>query len=137
MLMEVLKNFEYYRKNKIKQNPALATKTGLINKCDGVINWNEDAALISRKIRAYNPWPGACTKFNGKSVKILKAESIQKSCEGCSPGTVIEIDPKNGIIISCGSNALLIKQVQPENKRPISAADFINGYRLKLGDRFD
>ncbi|MDD3626693.1 MAG: methionyl-tRNA formyltransferase [bacterium] len=136
LLIEVLLHFKQYQVNKTKQDTAHVTKANLINKCEGLINWEEDADLIYRKIKAYNPWPGSFTYYNEKLVKILNVEFIEKTFEEYPPGTIIGIVPKFGFIINCGTNALLIKQIQPENKKSMTAVDFINGYRLKIGDRF-
>ena len=87
----------------------------------GRINWNEPAALIERKIRAFDPWPGAFTTLcdevgGGKKLKVFRA-SVTDSCTA---------DPAN-LVIPTKSGALRLEEVQLEGKRRMSAAEFLRG----------
>ena len=101
------------------QDESQATYTNIIKKEDGKIDWSKPAEKIERQIRAFYPWPGSFTFFkkNGKilRVKILEAE-ISK-----------EEKPKQ-LCVKSGKNYLVIKKLQPENKKPMTAEDFKRGY---------
>ncbi|MEN3014246.1 MAG: methionyl-tRNA formyltransferase [Endomicrobiia bacterium] len=119
------------------------TYAPLLKKSDGIINWNFDAWKIHNIVRALVSWPKASTKleFNNKilNVKILQTipwEEKFNSNEKISCGTIIEV-AKDFILVLCGNNSILkVLKLQPENKNPITAAQFICGYRVKKFDRF-
>jgi len=124
----LIKTLPKWINKKIKpqeQNHNEATFTKIIKKEDGKIDWNNPAEKIDAQIRALNPWPGTYSIFNGKSIKILEAETI-KTDEKLPTGKVFKIN--NDIVIKCGVNALKIKTIQIESKKPIDIKSFINGY---------
>jgi len=123
----LIKYLPDYLDGKITPQPQdndQATTVKLINKEDGLINWNEDAALIARKIRAYYPWPGTFTTFNGKNLKVIRADALP---ETGTPKSVWK-DPNGYPVIFAGSGSLKLIQVQLEGKKPTSGADFLKGY---------
>ncbi len=121
----------------IPQDHSQATYAPLIKKKDGKINWDKNAESIYNHIRAFFPWPSSFTFLNNKRIKIIKAKKInQKTKKPASPGEIIHINEK-GILVGCGSEPLLlIEELQPENKKVMSAYSFSLGARLKPGDRF-
>lgn len=113
------------------QDTALASYTHMLRKEDGAISWQEPAALLARKVRAYTPWPGAHTHWRGKLLKIISADaSDQTSDEATTPGTVYALQEqgRNMLAIATGNGALLVRQVQIEGKRAMSADEFLRGY---------
>ena len=120
--------------------------TAVFNKEDFKLNWSKSFSDIRNKIRAFSPDPGAFTFLNGLRVKILNAaeyycfnEDLKKLMLNgqYQPGTVICADKINGLIIKCGSNeAIKILELKIEGKKRISFFDFLNGYKLKIGDCF-
>ncbi|MCK4665357.1 methionyl-tRNA formyltransferase [Candidatus Dependentiae bacterium] len=136
-LIKVINNYYKFSEVRIKQNDDNASFAPILKKEDGKINWSESAELISRKIRAFNPWPCAQTKFKDRYIKLIKSEVSEKTYSDSEPGTIIDFITKHGFVISCGTGALIIKELQPANKRKMTAVDFINGYRLQLGDKFN
>src|SRR5256884_1541978 len=75
-LLESLRLLAAGNAPRIPQDQALATYATKLNREAGRINWNESAEVIERKIRAYNPWPGALTEFNGRNLKIFSATIV-------------------------------------------------------------
>lgn len=136
-LIKVINNYDKFSEVRIKQNDNNASFAPILKKEDGKINWTESAELISRKIRAFNPWPCAHTKFKERYIKLIKSEVSEKTYSDSEPGTIVDFIPKHSFVISCGTGALLIKELQPANKQKMTALDFINGYRLQLGDKFN
>lgn len=115
------------------QDEAKATLCKKIQKSDGKINFNNSAGDICRLIRAMNPQPIAFCNHNGNVLNILRAEI--SGAEG-ETGTVVCAD-KRGITVKCGEGAIIIKELQPAGGKKMSAADFVNGRKIKAGDKLD
>lgn len=104
----------------------------LIKKEEGLVNFREPAELIVRKLKAFTPWPGIFTHFHGKILKIHSAEVIDLDTKEKIPGEILKID-REGLYVATSSKALLLKEVQLEGKKKISAYDFAQGSHLKVG----
>ena len=98
-----------------------------------MIDWREDAALIARKVRAYNPFPGAATTLAGDLVKIWRAEVVDRESE--PPGTVCTAAP-GFLEIACGHGTLRVLELQRAGAKRLAAAPFLAGYPLARGTRF-
>ncbi len=127
---------EDYTSGKIlprKQNHSKASFTKMIEKSDGKIDWNEPAEIIERKVRAYHPWPGTYTFWNGKMLKIIEA-AVSDNESGQKIGAFIELDSGSGsgltrlYGVQTGKGTLLINKLQLEGKKPLDVFDFIKGY---------
>ena len=101
-----------------------------LTKADGRIDWGQDAQRIYNLVRGANPYPGAFTLWDGKPLKIHRAQTV--SGKG-APGTVLSADPHQGPTIATGDGALLLDQVQPPGKAAMSGADFVKGFPFKAG----
>jgi len=112
-----------------KQDHSVATYAKKIKKDEAWINWNENAALISRKIRAFVPWPIAQTYLNGEIIRIWDGELIDEKPE--KPIGYIQSIKKNGIDVCAKQGLIRIKKLQKQNGKVISAKDFLNAYDLK------
>jgi methionyl-tRNA formyltransferase len=114
-----------------EQNHSQATLCKIIKKEDARINFNEPAAAIERKIRAFNPWPGAYFETKGKKFKILEADVLtNEAIKEKNPGDIFCFDKK--LAVQCGQGVLIIKKIQPESKNPIDGYAFWCGYQNKL-----
>ena len=107
---------------RIPQDKALATYAPKLNREAGRINWNEPAETIERKIRAYDPWPGAFTDFNDQKLKVFSTRIVEMRGK---PGEILQRDKE--LVIAASDRALSLTQVQLEGKRRMSAADFLRG----------
>ncbi len=117
----------------LMQDEAKATLCKKIQKGDGKIDFGNSPEDICRLIRAYNPRPTAFCNQGGGVLNVLYAEP----CAGDGDvGTVICAD-KRGICVACGGGAVLIKQLQPAGGKVMNAADYVNGRKIKAGDRLD
>jgi methionyl-tRNA formyltransferase len=115
-----------------KQDPALATYAPLLKKEDGRIDWSLPAEAIHNRVRGFQPWPGAYTAFRGGALRIWRSRPAAASClAGLTAGRLASIGP---LVVSCGSGALELIEVQLEGRRRMSAADFANGHRLSEND---
>lgn len=117
------------------QNDELATYAPQIKKEEGHINWSESADAIARRVRAFFPWPGAFTYWQGKSLKILRAAVIDswqlEGNEDLSPGTVVAGAEGPGVIT--GQGILQLYEVQLAGKRSVAADAFARGARGFVG----
>ena len=111
------------------QDESQATITPLVKKEDGEIDWTDDAARIARMVRAYQPWPGTFTHWDGKQLKILDATSMAGDA---APGHVVALDDGR-IGIGTGDGLLVLNRLQIEGRRPSNAQDFVRGYPNFVG----
>lgn len=96
-----------------------------LSKEEGHLDWTEDASALSRRVRAFNPWPGTYTDAGDQRIRIHAAEVIDITSDR-HPGTVVERS-KDGIDIACGLDVLRVTRLQLPGSRPQSARDLING----------
>jgi methionyl-tRNA formyltransferase len=113
-----------------------ATFAPILRKEDGLIDWSQSAFTIERRVRGFQPWPNAYTSFNSKGLTIWSAEPLVSPNPDVMPGEVL-VAHGNDLVVNCGEDTVLrLIDVQPEARKRIPARDFINGSRLKVGDRF-
>ena len=149
LLMTVLDLIENEDLNSYPQDEENVIYSHKITKEDLKINWDSSAAEIVNKIRAFSSRPGAYCLWKGLRIKILKASvpggtasnaylDKLKFDENEKNGLVVEADKKTGILIKCNKNEMVkIEKLQPQGRKVISSADFINGYRLEAGENFE
>ncbi len=115
------------------QNGAEATYSGQFTKDDGRIDWRSPAVDIWRRVRAFNPWPGCYTEWQGKQLKIL--EAVPLPGEGSlGIGKVISLDKKDAAFgIGTGDGILGVLKVQLEGKKVMAASEFWRGQRDFIG----
>src|SRR3989454_3548759 len=102
------------------QDQTLATYAPKLNREAGRLNWNESVEATERKIRAYNPWPGAFTEFSGRNLKIFAASIVDLRGK---PGEILRKDRE--LVVATSDRALSLTDVQLEGKRRMSAAEFL------------
>jgi methionyl-tRNA formyltransferase len=118
------------------QHDRDATFAPVLKKEDGLIDWSRSAFDIERRIRGFQPWPNAYTSFNSKSLILWEAQPSLSVTSGIANGEVI-VAQRDELVVQCGQRtALRVLEVQPEARKRMAARDFINGMRLKVGDRF-
>jgi methionyl-tRNA formyltransferase len=122
-LLESLRLLAAGNAPRVRQDNADATYAPKLKREHGQIDWSESAGAIERKIRAFNPWPGAFTKFGGLNLKIFSASVVDL---GGKPGEILRSE--NELIIAAGKGALSLGEVQLEGKRRMNAAEFLRGH---------
>ena len=137
LLIETISTFVAGRISPQAQPAEGSTYAAKIKKEDGRIDWNLSAQKIWNRLRAFTPWPGAFTflktELKPQLLKIWKVEVVGKS--GIA-GTILSAD-KTGIVVGCGENALRILELQREGGKRLTAEQFLAGFPLKVGDRFE
>ncbi len=148
-LLKVLDLMEYHNLEPYPQGSKGIIFTQKIKKEDLRINWENEREEIINKVRAFSPKPGAYCFWKNLRIKILKVSipdetgkdlslSELKVKKNINDGEVVRADKNSGILVRCRENKLLrIELLQPEGKRVMSAMDFINGYRLKAGEKLE
>ncbi|MFN2381778.1 MAG: methionyl-tRNA formyltransferase [Guyparkeria sp.] len=114
------------------QDDTQACYAAKLAKPEAKVDWGEPAALIERRIRAFNPWPVAQTALDGEPLRLWGARSVDGR-DGAAPGEVIDLTA-NGFVVQTGNGALELTRVQRAGGRPIAAADFARARDL-LGVR--
>ena len=115
------------------QDDTQTTYAAKLSKAEARLDWTQSATQLARAVRAYHPFPIACTTLNATSIKIWQA-SVRDGLNG-EPGTVLAVD-KSGIIVACGQGALCLEVLQRANGKMLPAAQFVQGFAVHPGDRF-
>jgi methionyl-tRNA formyltransferase len=115
------------------QDGSRATVAPLLKKEDGRIDWERGAQEIHDRVRGMNPWPGAYTVLDNKTVKLLETAVADGTAE---PGRLFEKD-RNTLAAGTGDGLLLLLTIQPEGKKAMSAAEFLRGHRGIEGKKFE
>ncbi len=121
-LRDALDQLERGNARRTPQDSSAATYAPKLNREDGRIDWNEAAELIERKIRGFDPWPGAFAVLRDESGRERKLKVFR--------GTVVDscsADPGN-LVIPTKRGAIKLDEVQPEGKRRMNAEEFLRGY---------
>jgi methionyl-tRNA formyltransferase len=122
----------------IRVQPGLVPSSApKITRQDGRIRWTRSASQVRNLIRGLNPKPGAFTTFGGKTIKIYRADLAGPSAESGEPGQVMAADAREGLLVNTADGQLFLREVQLEGKKRMTVEEFIRGFRLQEGDRFD
>ncbi len=131
LLIKVLPDYESGRLVPSLQNDSEATYTKIISKDDGRVDWSLSATEIFNLFRAFTPWPGLWTVWQGKKIKVLDCQVGLSISDSHTPGVVL-----NNGVIACGHSSFLqIKTLQLEGKTPTEIKSFLNGYKSFVGAR--
>ena len=106
----------------VEQDDSEATYAGKISKQDARLDWQEPAAALHRRVRAYNPVPGAFFLLDDMPVKCWRA-GVVTNAAGAAPGEVVSAG-RDGIVVACGRDALRLDSLQRPGKRPVTASEF-------------
>ncbi|MCG8346607.1 MAG: methionyl-tRNA formyltransferase [Chloroflexales bacterium] len=132
LLLDVLPSYVNGAIELRPQDHSQASVTRLLTKEDGLVDWTLPALVIERRIRAFDPWPGAHTIWRGQNLKLLYAQvDATWSGDEC-PGTIVSAD---GPRIATGSGALILNEVQPSGRRSMSGQAWVHGQPGLVGQR--
>ena len=123
-------------------NPADAASAGIsyahkIDKSESRIDWSQSAQTIERKVRALSPSPGCTAVLRGETIKITRSEidSCLRNIHG-GFGYILQVNSE-GITVQCGAQALIIRELQRAGGKRLLAADFLRGFAVQEGERFE
>lgn len=127
------------------QEDEEATYAPKLSKSDGAIDWRKSAEEVANHIRGFNPWPGAYSDLeragstDSARIKFHLAEPVDKAefDEKTKPGEVLVADPSAGeLVVACGSGAIRCLEIQAPGRKKMESGDFLNGFDIEAGDRF-
>ena len=113
------------------QTEAEATYCSLLRKQDGAIDWTAPAETIDRQVRAFHPWPGAYTFWQGRRLRVLRVTPLPGWQGEATPGEVLVLPDE--LVVATGKGAVRLEEVQPAGKKPMPASAFGRGQRLPEG----
>ncbi|KAF0163872.1 MAG: methionyl-tRNA formyltransferase [Rhodocyclaceae bacterium] len=111
----------------VPQPEAGVTYANKIDKAEARLDWNQPAETLARRLRAFNPFPGAVLTLAGEPVKVWRGDVVVASGR---PGQVLAADA-NGIMVACGEGALRLTELQKSGGRRLTSADFLHGNPLR------
>lgn len=118
-----------------EQSEEKATFAPVLRREDGQIEWSLDAFQIGRRVRGFQPWPGAYTSYQTRRLIIWHAIAEQHAHQ-FAPGEVVEARGDT-LTVACGGETILhLHEIQPEGKKRLRARDFMNGLHLRAGEKF-
>ncbi len=135
VLLKTLELLEKGELNPVKQNNNESTYAKMLDKSMCRVDFNKTAKEVHNQIRGLDPWPVANIIYKGKTLKLFSSY-VSKDISGGKAGTVKNL--KDGFAVFCGDgNAVVIREVQYEGKKRMSAADFLRGNPTADGDAFE
>ncbi len=132
LIVSALDEIEAGNVHPVKQDESKASYAKMLNKKLGYVRFVRSAAEIERLIRGLDPWPSTYTMYKDKTLKLWKAEVINKKYAE-APGTVIQVDA-DAIYVNTSDGVLKITELQLEGKRRMKTRDFLLGYKIEVGD---
>ena len=131
LVVETLRSLQSGNLRPRPQDNSQASLAPILRKEDGLVDFSRSAADIFNRIRGFQPWPGAYTKFRGKNLQILKA----RTAPAALPPAELHIQSEQ-FLVGCGHNSSLeLLEIQLEGKKRSSAADFVRGYHPRTGEK--
>ena len=131
LIISTLQKLEDGTITRTAQDDAQSTHTKKLDKSLGNIDFTKSAVEIERLIRGLNPWPSAYTRYNGKTLKIWKADVLDKEYDG-QPGQIVD-KTKKAIIVKTGVGALAITELQMEGKKRMTTESYMCGATIDEG----
>lgn len=133
LMVETLRGLESGSIHPMPQDDSEATLAPILTKEDGRMDFSRSADELFNRLRGFRPWPGAFTVFKTKMLQVHRAEPVAALAQPMPGSLGVE---GSRLLVGCGGNtALDLLEIQIEGKRRMTAQEFINGYRLKTGDR--
>jgi methionyl-tRNA formyltransferase len=134
LLSKTLKKMKAGEIRPIPQDHSKATNAPPLKKEDGHIHWEKEAKEIDRQIRAFNPWPGAFTKWDDRLLKVFRGKIRERAPSG-KPGVVVWVG-SDFIEVETGKDSYLIEEVQLEGRKRMTIREFLSGHSINAGTIF-
>ena len=131
-LLKTLQRLAQNGIDEMPQDDTLATYAAKIDRNTGHMLWDRPADHVSALIRGLDPWPGAYTTVNGKTLKLFSSRMVNAGIAGTVPGR-IKGHSKEGLLVETADGVVLVQALQLSGKKRLSALDFLRGFPLKPG----
>jgi methionyl-tRNA formyltransferase len=130
LMVETLRGLQEGSIHPRPQDNSQASLAPILKKEDGLIDFSRTATEIYNRLRGFQPWPGAYTKFRGKSLQVVKAKPASRIV----PSAELRVDGDH-LFVGCAQNSSLeLLELQLEGKKRTPAQAFLQGYRPKPGE---
>ncbi|MFZ0137656.1 MAG: methionyl-tRNA formyltransferase [Candidatus Sulfotelmatobacter sp.] len=131
LMVETLRGLQAGSIHPRPQDQTLATLAPILKKEDGLIDFSRPATEILNRMRGFQPWPGAYTKFRGKNLQVWKASALDRTL----PSSELKVEDDR-VFVGCGHGSTIeLLELQLEGKKRTSASEFIRGYRPAPGEK--
>ncbi|MET1116244.1 MAG: methionyl-tRNA formyltransferase [Comamonas sp.] len=117
------------------QPAAGVTYAHKIEKAESWLDWRLTAATIDRRVRAFTPFPGAASQWQGETIKLWEGRPEPRMGEA-APGTVLSADAE-GVVVACGEGVMRFTQLQRAGGKRLAAGDFLHGFALPVGAQLE
>jgi len=134
-LIESLAQLEAGQLEEVGQEHENATYAPKLGRETARLDWRLPAVEIDRWIRGCDPWPGAWTELDGKPVQVFKP-AVEPSNDG-EPGTVMEADPNDGVLVATGAGSIRLSEVKPSGRGRMGAGAWVAGRGVSVGRQFE
>jgi methionyl-tRNA formyltransferase len=114
------------------QSDRDATYAPKIGKAEARIDWRESGVVVERRVRAFNPTPGASASLRGMELKLWACKLADR--QGV-PGQVLAVSDQ-GLLIACGGGAVLVTELQRAGGKRLGAREFLRGFPVSAGEQF-
>jgi methionyl-tRNA formyltransferase len=144
LLVDTLRGLQSGNLQSRPQDSSRASYAPILRREDGRIDWTKPAVEIYNRMRGFTPWPGAFTEFRGQTCHVWgRPVELEKQVPEEKPGTLLvqgKPEPRHEAatwLVACGAATVIeLTDVKLEGRKRISAAEFANGARLRVGERF-
>lgn len=135
LIVDALHKLESGGLKAIVQPEEGVTYAAKILKEEAAVDFSQAAQTIARKIKAFNPFPGASASFGGTSLKLWNAEVLPEN-NAKIPGEILAADAQSGVVVACGQGTLRLSELQKPGGKRMAAGEFLKGFKME-GGRFD
>jgi methionyl-tRNA formyltransferase len=135
LIVEALAQAEAGALRAVAQPAEGVTYARKIEKAEAPVDWSLDAAAIVRRIRAFDPFPGASGTLGGETIKLWDAQA-RREAPVEPPGAVLAADA-DGVAVAAGGSIVIVRELQRAGGKRLGAADFLRGFDIRPGQVFD
>ncbi|WP_455715588.1 methionyl-tRNA formyltransferase [Anaerosporobacter sp.] len=133
LLVETLELFDNGTVTREKQDDSKSNYAIRLTKELGKMDFSKSAVELERLIRGLNPWPSAYTSLNGKTLKVWKADVLEKQFDG-ELGEIVDVT-KDSICVKTADGTLAFKEIQLEGKKRMEVGSFLRGFTVEKGEK--
>jgi methionyl-tRNA formyltransferase len=132
MIVDALHKLQKGELPAMPQPEAGVTYAAKISKDEATLDFMQPADSLARKVRAFNPFPGAVGIFGGTPIKIWRAQTAAPSSVS-KPGQVLAADGQHGVLVVCGEGVLRLTELQKPGGKRLTASEFLKGFPMEGG----
>ena len=130
LLVQTLQALEAGTLQRLPQDEAAMTYDPKLTKDMSPVCWEQESLLVARQINGLHPWPSCTCIVGGETLKLLRAKPVTGSGV---PGEVLQADPKQGLTVACGAQAVEILQLRAPGGKAMLAKDYLRGHPVAVG----